>query len=466
MNKVVSKIVPISIIAIMFFAMGCKKKEQTDLSKAFVKYYGGLKADNASTVLQTSDGGYVIAGTSTNGPSADIIIVKTDADGNESWHQTFGGPNYDECGSVAIMPDGGYILIGTYGITSRVWNVNSLQTSLDSTVMYAVRLDASGNTVWTQQYPYSSPNVKIGTFGKSVVANSNGQCMMAGMVDSSYNTTINLDVFAFLIGTDGTILQVLNTATNTMVPMKPLTYGVSNAADIVYNAIASVTNNNNEYLISSVTNISGLNTPRVIPFRLNGIAFTQSNAPTKSDWLESTVYDGYQLSSTSDNNYVLTGTYGNPSITTSNTNTLTNTNIPTSSSIYMIKLNSSTLSNMNFWTYGNAQGGYFSQGISVIATSDGGYAILANSNDPAFTGNTDKLIDVILIKTDQNGVQQWFQDFGGRGNDAASKLIQTSDGGYLICGTIAFGEDATNTGTSNAMTLIKVDSQGNISNIK
>src|SRR5688572_9308282 len=119
MNNVLVKASYLFIVSVAIVLVSCKNKDDVDRTKAFVKYYGGINTDNAVDVQQTSDGGYVIAGTSatTTTNSHDMIIVKTDAEGNETWHKTFGGPNYDRCGSLAIMPDGGYLLIGTYGVS-------------------------------------------------------------------------------------------------------------------------------------------------------------------------------------------------------------------------------------------------------------------------------------------------------------------------------------------------------------
>jgi hypothetical protein len=452
MNNLISKIVHLIIIAVLFSTVSCKKKDKPDLSKAFVKYYGGISADNGVEVLQTSDGGYVLAGTSNTGTSADIIIIKTDAQGNQSWQKTFGGPNYDECGSVAIMPDGGYILIGTYGKTARQWNVNALEATKDSTQMYAIRLDPSGNTVWEKKYLTSTPYAQIGTFGKAVVVNSTGECLLAGMIDSSYtvaggNLLINLDLYAFIIGTDGNLLKVLNPATSAIVDMKPLRYGTIDKADITFNAIKSVSTT--DYIISTSTILSGQNTPRLVSCKLSGIALVQNNAPTKLDWSEPTMYNAAQVAKTYDDNYILTGTKGTPP----------------NSDIYLIKLTPAGITKISSWTYGDLTGSD-DEGVSAISTTDGGYALLGVTNSVTYTGNSEKLNDVILVKSDQNGVEQWNKVFGGRGNDVAARVIQTTDGGYLICGTISFGEDGSAPGSANSITLIKVNSDGDISNVK
>ncbi len=454
MKKVISNVFNVLMIfSVLFLVGGCKKKDKADLSKAFVKYYGGLLQDKGVEVIQTSDGGYVIAGTTNagNGPG-DILVIKTDDKGDEVWHQTIGKASvYDECGSIAILPNGDYVVVGTTALKpNREFNVNALEIGKDSTKMCAARLNSMGGVVWTKYYDNPSyPDLRIGAFGKSVVVNSNGECFLAGMVDSSYtpgggSLIINLDVYAFIVDKNGAVLQVGG------FPMIPFQYGANDQNDYTVSAIQAIDIGLGiEYIISSSTNISGINTPRVIRCRLNGPAMSQNNAPINSSWLEPTYMTGGQITKTSDFNYMLVGTRG----------------VASNTDIFLIKLNSTTLAKMKSWRYGDLTG-FKDEGISVYPTSDGGYVLMGTTNSVSYTLDAAKLEDVLVVKVDQNGLEQWHKVFGGRGNDSGSRIIQTTDGGYLICGTIAFGDDVSNSGASNSITLIKLNSDGDISNVK
>jgi hypothetical protein len=451
MKKISNNLLNIFVIIVLLFIGGCKKKEKEDLSKAFVKYYGGLLEDTGVEVLQTSDGGYVIAGTTNTGTGpGDILVIKTDKDGNETWHKTFGNAAvYDECGSIAIMPDGGYVVVGTSEFKpGRVFDVTALDLTKDSTNVFAVRMDATGNVIWSKHYDNpSNPAVKIGAFGKAVVVNPNGQCFFAGMVDSSFSNplTVNLNLYAFIVDINGNILQVGGT------DITPFQYGAKDQNDYANGALKAYDLGlGDEYIISSSTIIGGVNTPRIVKVRLNGNIITQNVARINSSWFENTYYSAAQMTKTFDNNYMLIGTNGTP---------------PLSSDIYMIKLLAADLTKIQSYTYGDLSG-FKTLGVSVIPTGDGGYALLGITNSTFYTGDAAKLDDVLLIKVDNNGNEQWHKVFGGRGNDSATNLIQTQDYGYLICGTISFGDDVSNTGVSNNITLIKVDSNGDISNIK
>ena len=103
-----------------------------------------------------------------------------------------------------------------------------------------------------------------------------------------------------------------------------------------------------------------------------------------------------------------------------------------------------------FQTFGVETGGPdYDVGYSIQQTNDGGYIITGHT----YSGG----IDVYLIKTDQNGEEEWSQTFGGGCSDYGRSVKQTNDGGYIITGyTCSFG------GEGYDIYLIKTDSEGNV----
>ncbi len=99
--------------------------------------YGGSYGDMAYSVQTTSDGGYILAGTSevNGGRKIDIFMVKTDAAGDIEWDSTYGGAEADYCRSVLVDPQGDYLGVGyTYSSTSGGSDV------------YLIKIQAAGGT--------------------------------------------------------------------------------------------------------------------------------------------------------------------------------------------------------------------------------------------------------------------------------------------------------------------------------
>ena len=90
---------------------------ETDSSgnRLWDKTFGGSKDDAAHSVQQTSDGGYIIAGNtrSLGAGGGDGWLIKTDSSGNKLWDKTFGGSKDEYAQSVQQTSDGGYIIAGS-----------------------------------------------------------------------------------------------------------------------------------------------------------------------------------------------------------------------------------------------------------------------------------------------------------------------------------------------------------------
>src|ERR1041385_1541888 len=80
----------------------------------FQKTYGGTNEDVGSFVQQTTDGGFIIAGSTVNFGAGwhDVYLIKTDANGDTLWTKTYGGSYDDYANSVQQTTDGGYIVAG------------------------------------------------------------------------------------------------------------------------------------------------------------------------------------------------------------------------------------------------------------------------------------------------------------------------------------------------------------------
>jgi len=115
------------------------------------KCLGGSSYDYANSIQQTSDGGYIIAGESEsndgnvtgNHGNTDYWIVKLDANGNIVWQKCFGGSGIDKPSSIQQTSDGGYIVAGESD--SNDGNVTGNHGNTDC---WIIKLDENGNIIW------------------------------------------------------------------------------------------------------------------------------------------------------------------------------------------------------------------------------------------------------------------------------------------------------------------------------
>lgn len=117
--------------------------------------YGGSDNDRAYSVQQTTDGGYIVAGSSfssdgdvsDNYGNEDFWVLKLDALGNITWEKNYGGSSIDTALSVQQTTDGGFIVAGTsFSNNGDISNTSPIKS------FWVVKLDALGNIDWEKDY--------------------------------------------------------------------------------------------------------------------------------------------------------------------------------------------------------------------------------------------------------------------------------------------------------------------------
>jgi hypothetical protein len=114
-------------------------------------------------------------------------------------------------------------------------------------------------------------------------------------------------------------------------------------------------------------------------------------------------------------------------------------------------------------TYGGTKN---DSGQSVVATLDGGYAILGytQSNDGDIIEKQDDSFDYWLLKFNAENELQWQKTYGGSADERGNDIIQTQDGGYAVLGfSFSSDGDVTNNAGLQDYWLAKLDATGNIS---
>ncbi|MBA7568016.1 hypothetical protein ES708_09735 [subsurface metagenome] len=157
----------------------------------WTKTFGAEGFDHFTSVIATIDGGYVAVGRTGEadedpqpGYTAvyhDIWLIKTDADGVQTWMQKYGGTGHEVAYSVEQTSYGGYIIAGS---------TEPYQTN-DSDV-WIIKTDANGQTVWTKTYENNGNDA-----AHSVIETPGGGYAITGLFGAGWQYT---DVW--LVGTD------------------------------------------------------------------------------------------------------------------------------------------------------------------------------------------------------------------------------------------------------------------------
>jgi hypothetical protein len=145
--------------------------------------YGGNSSDYAAQLQETSDGGFIIAGSSfthlgnTGGGNktapfygnSDFWVVRADSQGNKLWDQSYGGASDEHLWSVQQTADGGFILGGS-----------KTSPNFGQADFWLVRTDSSGNKLWDRSF-----GGDLNDIAKSVRQTSDGGYVLAGYSSSS-----------------------------------------------------------------------------------------------------------------------------------------------------------------------------------------------------------------------------------------------------------------------------------------
>lgn len=180
------------------------------------RVYGGKGKDDLTSVIATSDGGYLIGGSSSssvgqnqialggkkeiNRGSMDYWIIKIDASGNEEWQRTYGGKYADVLQSMVVTKDGGYLIGGNSNSPASKDKISEHLGGGND--FWLLKLDALGAVEWQQS---------LGGAGEDnltvVYQTTDGSYIAAGNSNSTTRTTKNgSDLWIVKLHSDGTFL--------------------------------------------------------------------------------------------------------------------------------------------------------------------------------------------------------------------------------------------------------------------
>jgi hypothetical protein len=395
------RIIFLAIMAAGMFISGCNSPIIPPVTNtgSFQKMYGGSGDQKGNSIRQTSDGGYIVAGSSsstdingvTNHGGSDFYVIKLDGSGAVLWQKMYGGSGTDSASSIQQTDDGGYIVAGYSNSTDISGVVN--HGDYDS---YIIKLNSSGSVLWQKMYGGSDKD-----YANSIQQTSDGGYIVAGSSTSTdiSGVTNNGFVDSYVIKLDA----------NGNTQWQKL-YGGSGG-----NFASSIQQTSDGgYIVagsSGSTEISGgiiATDFYVIKLDSGGSVLWQNLHGGSGDDF------AYSIQETSDGGYIVAGYSGSTDISG-----VTNHGY---SDVYMIKLD-----NIGTIEWQKMYGGHWSyyywhwvlnyyvyicdpawdSAAEVRQTSDGGYVIAGTSNSADISGVTkhssDNLYDVYIIKLDGNG---------------------------------------------------------------
>jgi uncharacterized delta-60 repeat protein len=348
-------------------------------ASTFAKTIGGSSNDEANSIIQSSDGGYVVAGdTASFGEGWDIYVVKLDSGGNVQWAKTIGGSRNDFASSIIQSSDGGYVVAGkTASFGAGVYD------------FYVVKLDSAGNVIWTKTIGGSDFDE-----ASSIIQSSDGGYVVAGRTQS------------FGAGWDDFYVVKLDSSGNVIWTK---TIGGS-SIDRAHSIIQS---SDGGYVVAGETwSFEAVNADfYVVKLDSSGnVLWTKTIGGSGFDVAGSIIQS-------SDGGYVVAGetsSFGAGDV-----------------DIYVVKLDSA--GNVQWTKTIGGSGNDFAR--SIIQSSDGGYVVAGRTR--SFGAGYD---DIYVVKLDSSGNVMWTKTIGGSKWDEANSIIRSSDGGYVVAGyTASFG---------------------------
>ncbi len=155
--------------------------------------YGGFKSEEGNAIAVTSDGGFIICGSTSStdvpgmhGIQQDVYVVKVDSVGKMEWHKAFGGTQPDRGYGICQATDGGYVFVGDAASTD-----GDLTANKGINDVWVVKLTSTGTISWQKNLGGSSTDQ-----GYGIIATTDGGCVLTGASASKDgNLTKNNGVF-------------------------------------------------------------------------------------------------------------------------------------------------------------------------------------------------------------------------------------------------------------------------------
>ncbi len=415
------------------------------------KRFGGSGSDNLTSMIKTSDGGYLLGGFSASAMSGDKTeggrggqdywIVKVSSTGTKQWDKRFGGAADDYLNTIIQTSDGGYLLGGTSLSGAGGDRTGASRGGRD---YWIVKVSSTGTKQWDKRFGGAADdNLRV------LSRLSTGEYLLTGMSASGAGGD---KTQASRGGQDYWVVKISNTGT------KVWDKRFGGTSDDFPEA--AITTSDGGYLLGgrSASGSSGDHTGANWGSRDYWLVKISSTGTKVWDRHFGGYYDDdlYALSASSDGGYFLAGTSAS-SFSPDKTQPSRG-----GQDYWLIKVSSAGVKQWD-----KAFGGSGNDDLrSVAATSDGG-CVLGGTSASGITGDKTEASrggqDYWLVRVSSNGVKQWDKRFGGTASDEVRKVLLTANGSYLLGGISASGISGDKTQPSQGLAdywLVQVGSIG------
>jgi hypothetical protein len=406
----------VALLYIVILMAGCDTRQSVEPyeGNVYFKIFGRPGSEEGWDIEQTADGGFVMLGSTTNAETndRDVLLVKTDASGNQQWLKKYGGPADQVGRSLIISSDGRLVMCGST-VTDTINNI--MRRSI-----YALVTDASGTVLSENVFGIDT----LDEYGTAVAESPEGDFFFTGtqgnqqfflvktnpsldVITESYQGQegfINLSAASIPMGNDiyycfGSTSQVPNAQTRDDTDFFIMVYdadgrkgnfsgeryGVEGADDV---GVAFVTAFGRSFLLGGFTRM----TNRTSTFISKVIDVGNGNFQPEWEWMDNAAYN--------------------------------------------------------------------TRAASMLRSSSGDYIIL-NTILSDISANKDE-IELVRLRTGATGMPEvvWRHSYGSTDDDQARGLLELEDGSIAVVGTASF--QINNPTSVSKMFLMKVNRNGEL----
>ena len=385
----------------------------------WIKNFGGSGSEKATSIINTTDGGFAVAGytKSTDGDLAsktmavnDYWLLKFDQQGELEWQRTYGGSKDDRAQAVIQTLDGGYALAG-YAMSSDGDGSNN-EGFHDH---WIVKLSANGDIEWERSYGFAGHD-----HAYDIVQTDDGGYFFSGFLDVVASGGAGGTEKAGSLTSHG-VGEFWGTKIDAQGNIQWRKFFGGSNNDRAHGLVAS---SDGGFIMAGFSESDDLdiaNTKGSYDFWL-----VKVDGDGELVWERS--YGGtgievaYDIEKTSDNAYVVVGhTFSTDLDISANHG---------ESDVWLIKVSEA---GELLWekTYG---GSAFDSANSVKQAADGGFLIAANSrsSDQDLEANQGEN-DMWILKTNSSGDLEWQSSVGGSGIDIGFDVLE-HDNSFILAG--------------------------------